>query len=291
MKRTRETAVKLLKSARLGEGELRKVFSYTLFLGVCSLVIPNISCADELPRLLNGSRYYYSVDDWEDMPLFVLSREIGIHDVQIWADGRVSWVHFYAKGGGSRHFKSNIPKEKVEEALQKIKAAFDVPLPVKRSHSVYCTEPFAHIVRRTQYTVFSHEIHVYHHWDQTIYDGYRAKREELKKLQTDDQQKFVSNLRSVSCDGAIGFLGAFFHQCGIDRDRRYVDITAEEYATAGRIFVAEAEFSILLEDIIKNLLPKEDNLVSAPVKRQEKSITVEGKMVDGKIVFEYKPKP
>jgi len=229
----------------------------------------------------HNSFIYSTFGDWDDVPIFH-QYAFGPHtfDRQVFADGRVAWTDSRSTGR-DMYFKFNIPKEKVEKSLQRIKDFFESPLPLKRNNRVSYNEPFITALPYFSLAIHSRELFVRHSWDGHIIDSYRAKR---KILQTDVLGEFLSGLKSIGLRDDYAFLNSIFVQHNVDR----CDCSESSIVAIGRMFVADAEFFILFDEIMNGLLPTDQHLVPVPVKRQFRVFTVEKTKVNNNFLFEYK---
>ena len=276
---------------------LQCCFSYVFFVCV-NMLIPCCAVADtdeskgfrapkeemrqrdvvrQQMNLPPGLLTYYCIDDWDDVPLFSSSSR----EIQIWADGRVSW-HHSTVSGKQYYFKSSIPRQKVEDALKKMKDTYATQLPSefpwKRNDMLLCFS-FAHGVFDTR-TAFSTEFFKYHFWDRNVIASYKTRREALR---TSNREDFLFHLRAFLQETNNWSLSPYFSSF-VDGQSNYSE---NDLYAIGRLFVADVEFLILFDAIVDDLFPKEDNVLAVLVNIQRKDLAVERTVVDNKVVFEY----
>ena len=237
---------------------------------------------------------YYSIGEWNDVPILHCAYKSGAasnvpnkFDISVWQDGRIAWRD--CTKPGSYFFHTQIPRQKVEEVVEKLEKDWEL---LRKNERLNNTIPLTN--ERTLYlgSIFSQKMFRTETWSHNILNMYKSNREAfIEKFSSDDCDQALNALNVLGERNRNTILGNYrllFNQYIDKNEFDYrLPYSSEEVCNYARLFYNDAEFFLRFEEMIKALIPDNSILVSTNLESKHVSISIMSQLENGKKAYTY----
>jgi len=272
-----------------------------IFFG-CQSILPAQENRDipEKPQIkyrkISAISSYEAIDDWTDIPAVQYygngpDKDLRM-DVTIWKDGRIAWKD-RSRRESLAYFKAQLPEKEVDLLLEKMTSRYKSS-PLERHHikgnTASCRNFSFHLLSVGHADIHTSQVYSSELWDHpslsTACSLYDQVEKESPREFLDSVKKRMNNWPVKAF--LLNYQDRYDDQDRYGENRPKDDVFSdEEIYWYTRQFADDGAFFVYLGEIIREIIPKDENLTSEIVLKSRKYFTVKVRLEGNDRVFTY----